>query len=293
MALMFSNLFDKKGCAICGKTLGVMGNTKLSDGVICKDCYRKLSPYAAVRKDNTVQDIADHLAYREKNQTVVDGFHITRTLGEGTRLLLDEDHKGLMVTSASNIRAANPDVLTFDQINGCELKIDEDEDEIKTKDAEGKSVSYDPPRHTYDYDFYLTIYVNSPWFEQIRFQVNPSSVRTEDKITTQVVPLSTAPAAPGAPRPSALKEIPVKPDPEQNEEYRKYKAMAEEMRTVLLNLRQYGSPDAPAAQPVSETPVQPAPAAQSVQTAVKCPWCGSENAGGSGFCAFCGGSLNG
>lgn len=36
-------LFDKKYCDVCGERIGLLGNRKLEDGNLCKDCARKLS----------------------------------------------------------------------------------------------------------------------------------------------------------------------------------------------------------------------------------------------------------
>lgn len=49
MTLIFSNpeggrgmgLFDKKVCDICGEKIGLLGNRKLDDGNLCKDCAKK------------------------------------------------------------------------------------------------------------------------------------------------------------------------------------------------------------------------------------------------------------
>ena len=38
-------LFDKKICDICGEKIGLLGNRKLDDGNLCKDCAKKLSPW--------------------------------------------------------------------------------------------------------------------------------------------------------------------------------------------------------------------------------------------------------
>ena len=38
-------LFDKKYCSICDEKIGLLGNRKLSDGNLCKDCAAKLSPW--------------------------------------------------------------------------------------------------------------------------------------------------------------------------------------------------------------------------------------------------------
>ena len=34
-------LFDKKICDICGEKIGLLGNRKLDDGNLCKDCDEK------------------------------------------------------------------------------------------------------------------------------------------------------------------------------------------------------------------------------------------------------------
>ena len=33
-------LFDKKYCDICGEKIGLLGNRKLEDGNLCKDCAK-------------------------------------------------------------------------------------------------------------------------------------------------------------------------------------------------------------------------------------------------------------
>ena len=33
-------LFDKKNCDICGEKIGLLGNRKLDDGNLCKNCAR-------------------------------------------------------------------------------------------------------------------------------------------------------------------------------------------------------------------------------------------------------------
>ena len=36
-------LFDKKYCDICGEKIGLLGNRKLENGNLCKNCAKKLS----------------------------------------------------------------------------------------------------------------------------------------------------------------------------------------------------------------------------------------------------------
>ena len=50
-------LFDKKICDICGEKIGLLGNRKLDDGNLCKDCAKKLSPWFEERRHSTVPEI--------------------------------------------------------------------------------------------------------------------------------------------------------------------------------------------------------------------------------------------
>ena len=45
-------LFDKKFCSVCGEKIGFLGNRKLEDGNLCKDCANKLSPFLCVLTAN-------------------------------------------------------------------------------------------------------------------------------------------------------------------------------------------------------------------------------------------------
>ena len=114
-------LFDKKYCDICGEKIGLLGNRKLENGNLCKNCAKKLSPWFSDRRSSTVEEIKAQLAYREENRQKVAAFHTTRTLGTNTKVLLDEDAGKFMVTRARDLQEANPDVLDFADVTGCNL----------------------------------------------------------------------------------------------------------------------------------------------------------------------------
>ena len=40
---LFGKIFEKKSCDICGGEIGLLGNRKLEDGNLCKECAKKLS----------------------------------------------------------------------------------------------------------------------------------------------------------------------------------------------------------------------------------------------------------
>ena len=79
-------LFDKKYCDVCGNKIGLLGNRKLEDGNLCKDCAKKLSPWFNERRHSTLAEIKDQLAYREANLEKVKEFNTTLTYGR--RILL-------------------------------------------------------------------------------------------------------------------------------------------------------------------------------------------------------------
>jgi hypothetical protein len=63
-------------------------------------------------------------------------------------------------------------VIPFSQVTGCSMDVEEFRNELHTTDREGNSVSYNPPRYEYSYNFYMKVNVNSPWFDEIKFKLN-------------------------------------------------------------------------------------------------------------------------
>ncbi len=252
-------LFDKKYCSICGEKIGFLSNRKLEDGNLCKDCANKLSPWFSDRRQSTVEDIRAQLAYREENRNAVAAFHVTRSLGENTKILIDEDAGKFMVTTARDLAAANPDVLDFSQVTGVDIDIDEYRDEEYTTDKDNKRVSYNPPRYSFSYDFRVVIRVNHPYFDEIRFKLNNS--RVEITPPGGVILLR-------------------KPNPAIHPYYKAYTDMAQEIKTILTDARREAR-DA-------------AKAAATPKAAVTCPWCGATTIPDErGCCEYCGGALNG
>lgn len=251
-------LFDKKYCSICGDKIGLLGNRKLEDGNLCKKCATKLSPFFSDRRNSTVEEIKAQLQYREENKDAVARFHTTRSFGESTKILIDEDAKKFVVTRARDLVEANPDVLDYSMVTGVDIDIDEDSREEKRRDNEGHSVSYNPPRYNYCYDFNIVIRVNHPYFDTIKVQLNSNSVYTTDNAVTAMQ----------------------KPNPEYNAQYRQYKEMCEEVKATLLGARQQIRDEAAAA--------------AAPPTVARCPYCGANSTpDASGCCAYCGSPLNG
>ena len=250
---LFGKLFEKENCAFCGKELGMFGKKKLEDGVMCGDCQKKLSPWFSDRRSSTIAEIREQLDYREANKAEVAKFRTTRTFGENMKILLDEDARKFMVTDERNLLEANPDVLDFSDVTGCRIDIEEDRNEEKRTNDAGEEISYVPPKYTYSYDFEVIINVRNPYFDEISFRLNGSSVEIEVRGS-------------------------ITPRPENNIQYREYKQMGDEIKKALTEVREQ----------VREEAV----AAAAPKTAATCPWCGATTIPDSnGCCEYCGGAM--
>ena len=287
-----------------------MGNQKLEDGNLCKDCAKQLSPWFSDRRRSTVEDIKRQLAYREENRGRASQFRTTRSYGEDCKVLLDEEHRWFTVTRARDLADANPDILDYTALTGCRVDIDESRTEQKREGPDGKEVCYNPPRYEYSYDFEVIISVNNPYFDEMKFRLNNSSVYIEPQNTMQRPmmgqqgmmgqrPMAGRPQSGMTQRPmmgqmnsvGRMNTMAAGFDPESNWEYRKYREMGDEIRAALLQVMETarGGGTVKTAPMQQEAPMQqqetfaPAPAAAGPWT---CPACGGQNDGK--FCEYCG-----
>ena len=251
-------LFDKKFCDICGEKIGLLGNRKLEDGNLCKDCAKKLSPFFSDRRRSTVEDIRKQLEMREENRNLLASFHPTQILGTRTKVYIDPAMGRFAVSYRSDLREENADLIDLSAVVNAKYEVEEDREELYTEDEEGKSVPYNPPQFEYSYEITLHIEVNHPYINEISFEVTDScpdsrdseAFRRFEQTATEIVCALTgrdAPAAPPAEKPAA-------PEPQS---------------TIFL--MGVGVDD----------PVQPAPPAEWF-----CPYCGTKN--GGNFCMNCG-----
>lgn len=165
-------LFDKKYCDICNEKIGLLGNRKLTDGNLCKDCAKKLSPFFSDRRNSTVEEIKKQLAYREENERRLADFHPDMTFDGSKKIYVDRGSAQFIVTYAANWRDANPDLIRFDMVTGINTDIHENKTELYYTDEEGKRKSYNPRRYECSYEFNVTINVDSPWFDRIELELS-------------------------------------------------------------------------------------------------------------------------
>ena len=257
-------LFSKKVCDICGGEIGLLGNRKLEDGNLCKDCAKKLSPWMTDRRDSTVEEIRRHLLYRAQNQRVLATIHPTAAIGATTKVYIDENARKFFVTHLTNWRDGNPDVIDFSQVIDVQTEVTEHRTEEYHRDREGRQVSFNPPRYRFSYQFDTTILVDSPYFNRIKFELTGT-----------------------------------RPDRLNSEEYRYYEQQADALRAMLMSAPTGAPAEKPAtlAQTITQALNQVAASASAAAAAAKPAaaqrganqWacaCGTLNAGN--FCTNCG-----
>lgn len=174
-------LFGKKYCDICGEKIGLLGNRKLVDGNMCKDCARQLSPWFEERRQSTVSDIKAQLRDREENRERVKAFRITEDIpGNREHVFIDRTNGWFAVAREISV-SENPDILTLTCITNCYLDTREQREEETYEDEEGNRKSYSPRRYNYSYDYYIKISVTTPWFDDISFKLNTFSIESRNR----------------------------------------------------------------------------------------------------------------
>lgn len=260
-------LFDKKYCDVCGEKIGLLGNRKLEDGNLCKNCAKELSPWFNERRHSTVDEIKAQLNYREENKKRVESFKVSRVLGEHRHILIDELEKCFTVTYAKKADVdENPDIVDFSAITSCRLNIDEDRDEIFREKSDGKRESYNPPRYEYSYNFDVIITVNSPYFDEMKVRLNSRSVEFKPEPAMQISILGRTLTSDND-------------NPENCPEYRKFRDMGEDICRELDTLR--GT-----ARSGASTPAANQQSAADANAKWVCGSCGASNIGK--FCESCG-----
>jgi len=155
-------LFDKKICDICGEKIGLLGNRKLDDGNLCKDCAKKLSPWFEDRRHSTVEDIKRQLEYREKNKKAVMDFCITRQINTRNYNVFIDDNKGNFTVARKLDVNENPDIVPLSAVVQCRVDVErqQNEETYTTKDG---------------------IKVKTPWFDDMDFRLNTFSISSDNR----------------------------------------------------------------------------------------------------------------
>lgn len=169
-------LFNRKNCDICGGDMGLIIDNKAADGNYCHNCAHKLSPFFKNARNSTLAQIQQQIAYRETNRQQLNIFNPTKVLGYDTKVYLDPGHNCFVVSKKSDYRSENADIINLSQVQGAVSEVKEHKKELYQRDAQGHNVSYNPKRYEFSYEIQVTIRVNSPYFNEIKFDVTKEKI---------------------------------------------------------------------------------------------------------------------
>ena len=179
----FGKLFDKKVCDLCGGEIGLLGNRKLEDGNCCKECAAKLSPWFDERRHSTVEQIQRQITAREENRRKLQNWNHDLVFGEYQKLYVKFAGRipdTFVISSASNYREANADIIDFSNLSSCDADIQESRRELKQKNAQGEEISFNPPRYEYSYEFYVKLMVmGCEYIDDMRFRLNRNTLKLQ------------------------------------------------------------------------------------------------------------------
>jgi len=244
-------LFEKKDCEICGGEIGLLGNTKLADGDMCKECKAKLSPLFRVKSDTTVADILAQIAYRAENEKALETFDPDEEFGSSDKICVDTAAKTFVYARWGDWKRRKADVIAFSQVTGVET---EEQDDTTEVDEENEETGETTAREIPIVHFYVTVSVDSPYFDTIELCLSEGE--------------TILPPADG--------------DEENAAKYNEYKRQMNRIRELLE------AGEAESAPCEEEAPAADVPAAEAEPKI--CAACGAEGQSGK-FCEYCGSAL--
>lgn len=171
----FDFLTRKDTCAICGTEKNALtgGMKKLSDGKLCKECRKKLSPFYSLSESVSTGEIKAHLAYREKNREAVADFTPSvRVSGHKNVFFADEAAQKFLLSPNDNYKALNADVFSISDVLSVEPIIRRSPQANVLYDANHQQVTpagNEPYQNTFTYDLSVSITLNLPWLNSIEY----------------------------------------------------------------------------------------------------------------------------
>ena len=170
-------LFDKKYCDVCGEKIGLLGNRKLEDGNLCKNCAKKLSPFFNERRSSTVDEIKQQLAYREENKKALDAFKPDEEFGTSDKILVDTAAKKFVYARNGEWKDPCADVIDFAQVTGVDT---DEEEEMMYFDHSDEETGETDTSEIRVVHFHVTIHIDSPYFDKIEVCLSEGEAPTPD-----------------------------------------------------------------------------------------------------------------
>ncbi len=111
---LFSN--KKNPCVLCGEPTPRLFAREACGGKLCGDCGKKVSMQEEILQGISLDDLRQHMKYREDNQKLHETFKDTRCISfEGEKLIIDDEQKLFYLTSFAG---KNDPIFRFDELVG-------------------------------------------------------------------------------------------------------------------------------------------------------------------------------
>lgn len=196
-------LFDAKECALCGNKAGMLTKQKLQDGFLCGDCKKQLSDLSSGWKQHTIADVKDHLQQREANKERSSQFQVTRSVGTGHSIELDDTHGWFRFNIGRDYKQGNAQVFGFNELgnfyvevhydqfaddsdgDGIPDQIDRDSDSFGGTSAAMSAMSGE--LNAQSANMFISQSGMTPYFRSVGNQVNDAGLPSEVTDITMVV----------------------------------------------------------------------------------------------------------
>ena len=183
---LFSKVFSKETCIACGKEAGSLKRKRLGDdSIVCKDCAKKLSPFFDDFKGSTSSSILSQLESRERNRTLLQGFHVDEAFGEGDTILVDRrqglfcvagDLRGKRVESGAQLVDDNPDLIALSTITDVSIEGAGYSGREMKHTVNGQQESYHPRRYEYPCNVRLHLKLDHPYVKAMTADVTSGTI---------------------------------------------------------------------------------------------------------------------
>ncbi len=152
--LLQENGFQRT-CSVCGNKLTRYGSKILKDGIICRNCAKLASEWLdnADYAEKTVEQIREHLAYRQNNKEKLAGFKGNKAVEGKYTLYIDDESKDFLISKRADYVKDNADIFNINDISKIQIE------KRKYLNRDGS-------------DIYLHLLVRHPEFTDVKFQVN-------------------------------------------------------------------------------------------------------------------------
>ena len=152
-----------ENCSVCGNKLTRYGNKVLKDGVLCRNCAKLCSGWLEKTDfaDRTVEQIKEHLDYRQKNRERLNEFKGNKVTEGKYSLFIDDETKDFLITKRSDFNRDNADLFNIADIS-------------KVNIVEKKYLRRDGS------DIYVQLFVKHPQLTSLKFQVNEFGCLNKD-----------------------------------------------------------------------------------------------------------------